>query len=339
MLSATLTAGRRFNMEAGVMRIAIKVRLATIGYHLNRPKTMRSRRLVWLLLVLLFVASVGGLAAWRLGFLSRRPPTQFDGSLAYTQVLRQMDFGPRITGTDGNYAAGSYIVQQLRAQGWAAEFQPFDYRGVHARNIVARANVGKGPVIILGAHYDTRRRADQDPSHPSLPVPGADDGASGVAVLLELARSLDRAPLQHEIWLAFFDAEDNGDLDGWDWIVGSTYMAQHLSLKPQSMILVDMVGDADQAIYMDSNSNPQLSAQIWAVAAQLGYVQNFIPVPRYAMLDDHTPFAQAGIPAVDIIDFDYPYWHTAADTPDKVSPASLERVGRTLETFLETQDK
>ena len=158
-------------------------------------------------------------------------------------------------------------------------------------------------------------------------------------MLLEIARSLDRSRVHNEIWLAFFDAEDNGELDGWDWIVGSTYMAQHLTVKPQSMILVDMVGDADQNIYMDSNSDGQLSAQIWAQAAQLGYVQYFVPVLRYAMLDDHTPFAQAGIPAVDIIDFDYPYWHTVADTADKVSPVSLERVGRTLEAYLEKPDK
>lgn len=306
---------------------------------MTRRETIRIHRRLYLALVVLVAILVGGLATWRLGFLSPRPPTQFDGALAYTQVLRQMDFGPRITGTDGNFAAGNYIVQQLVKFGWTAEFQPFDYQGVHARNIIARANVGKGPVIILGAHYDTRRRADHDPNHPDQPVPGANDGASGVAVLLEMARTLDLSRVHHEIWLAFFDAEDNGDLDGWNWVVGSTYMAQHLTIKPQSMILLDMVGDANQNIYMDSNSDPQLSAQIWSVAAQLGYVQYFIPVPRYAMLDDHTPFVQAGISSVDIIDFDYPYWHTVADTADKLSPASLEHVGRTLESFLENQDK
>lgn len=302
-------------------------------------ETIRTRRRVWLVLVIIIIAVVAGLSAWQLGFLRRKPPTQFDGALAYTEVLRQMDFGPRITGSDGNIAAGNLIAQTLRKRGWQAEFQPFDYRGTHARNIVGRANVGRGPVIILGAHYDTRRRADQDPSHPDRPVPGADDGASGVAVLLELARSLDLSQVNHEIWLAFFDAEDNGDLDGWDWIVGSTYMAQNLAIRPQAMILVDMVGDANQAIYLDSNSDAQLSDQIWSEAAQLGYAQNFIAQPRYAMLDDHTPFVQARIPAVDIIDFEYPYWHTVADTADKVSPASLERVGRTLAAFLEKQDK
>jgi glutaminyl-peptide cyclotransferase len=296
---------------------------------------MRTRRLAWLLLVVLFILALVGLVGWRLGFLARQSPAEFDGALAYTQVLRQMDFGPRITGTDGNLAAGNYIVQQLKAHGWQADFQPFDYKGVRARNIIARANIGQGPIIILGAHYDTRRRADQDPARGSQPVPGADDGASGVAVLLELARSLDLKQVHHEVWLAFFDAEDNGDLDGWDWIVGSTYMAQHLTVGPQSMILVDMVGDKDQTFYFDSNSNPALSVHIWSVAAQLGYAANFIPAPRYAMLDDHTPFAQAGIPAVDIIDFDYPYWHTTADTADKISPDSLQRVGRTLETYLQ----
>ncbi len=306
---------------------------------MNNHEAIRNRRLAWFGLVAVFITILVSLVAWQLGFLARKSPSQFDGTLAYTQVLRQMDFGPRISGTDGNYAAGNYIVQQLRKLGWQTDFQPFDYKGVHARNIMARANVGRGPVIIVGAHYDTRRRADRDPEHLDQPVPGADDGASGVAVLLELARSLNLSTVHNEIWLAFFDAEDNGDLDGWDWIVGSTYMAQHLTVQPQAMILVDMVGDADQAIFMDSNSNPQLSAKIWATAAQLGYVKNFIPVPRYAMLDDHTPFAQAGIPAVDIIDFDYPYWHTVADTADKLSAASLEHVGRTLATFLENQDK
>src|SRR5258708_22063032 len=118
---------------------------------------MRSHRLLWLMLVLVAIAAVGALAAWRLGFLTRKPPSQFDGALAYTQVLRQMDFGPRITGTDGNYATANYIVQQLHTLGWQAGFQPIDYRDVHARHIITRGNVGKGPLIILVARYDTRR--------------------------------------------------------------------------------------------------------------------------------------------------------------------------------------
>jgi Zn-dependent M28 family amino/carboxypeptidase len=167
-------------------------------------------------------------------------------------------------------------------------------------------------------------------------VPGANDGASGVAVLLELARAINVDKVHHEVWLAFFDAEDDGQIDGWDWIVGSTYMANSLSVQPQAMILVDMVGDTEQNFYFDGNSDPSLSQKVWAIAAQLGYGDYFIPQVKYSMIDDHTPFVQRGIPSIDIIDFDYPYWHTIADTADKVSPVSLGRVGETLQFFLET---
>jgi Zn-dependent M28 family amino/carboxypeptidase len=105
---------------------------------------------------------------------------------------------------------------------------------------------------------------------------------------------------------------------------------------PVAMILVDMVGDSDQQFYFEANSNADLSGRIWSTAAQLGYGDHFIPQVRWSMIDDHIPFLQRGIPSVDIIDFDFPYHHTVADTPDKVSAESLERVGRTLEVFLET---
>jgi glutaminyl-peptide cyclotransferase len=185
----------------------------------------------------------------------------------------------------------------------------------------------------LGAHYDTRRSADEE--DPSIPVLGANDGASGVAVLLELARVLDRDRLSGQVWLAFFDAEDNGRLDGWEWCVGSSYMATHLEVVPEAVIVVDMVGDTDQQLYLEGNSDPVLQRRLWEIAATLGYTDTFISEYRWTMYDDHVPFARQGIPAVDIIDFDYPYWHTTQDTPDKVSPESLERVGRVLETFLE----
>jgi glutaminyl-peptide cyclotransferase len=163
------------------------------------------------------------------------------------------------------------------------------------------------------------------------------DGASGVAVLLELARVLDLDLIPHELWLAFFDFEDQGGggMPDWDWIVGSTYMAQNLEVEPQAMILVDMIGDADQQLYYEGYSDPELRAEIWELAASLGYGDVFIPEVRHYMLDDHRPFLDRGIPAVDIIDFDYAYWHTVEDTADKAAPESLERVGRTLEAWLE----
>ncbi len=307
---------------------------------MKTAEAMRTRRLAVGITIGLIGLSLIALAAlvW-VGAFDKPGPVTFDGESAYAHVLAQMALGPRITGTEGSLAAGDHLAAELTQLGWAVEFQPFVYQGVQARNLIARANVGQGPIIILGAHYDTRRRADQDPHTPEAPVPGANDGASGVAVLLELARTLDLEVVPNEIWLAYFDAEDNGRLDGWDWIAGSTYMAANLTVEPEAMILVDMIGDADQQIYFDRNSDAALSARVWAVAAQLGYGDYFIPLPKYTMLDDHIPFRDRGIPAIDIIDFDYPYWHTTADTADKVSAESLERVGRTLEAFLEKHDE
>ena len=260
---------------------------------------------------------------------------KFDGQAAFQYVLAQMAIGSRPTGTEAGRKTGDYIGEQLRKCGWQVEEQEFLYRGVTGRNIIGKA--GKGPVAIVGAHYDTRRVADNDPD-PALrtePVPGANDGASGVAVLLELACTLDKNRLQNEVWLTFFDAEDNGRLEGWDFIAGSTELAGRLTVMPEMVIIADMIGDRDQQIYKEQNSSPVLVERIWSIAARLGYEQAFLPTTKWSMQDDHTPFLLRGIPAVDLIDFDYPYWHTTQDTTDKVAPESLERVGRVLQTLLE----
>ncbi len=295
----------------------------------------------------IMVIGLMGIAAWfglvAYGFVPKPPPTptplvgQFDGLAAYRHVLVQTDLGPRPTGSEAHRKSGDYIIAHLKETGWQVEEQPFIYREVPGRNIIGRA--GSGPIVIVGAHYDTRRRADNDPdpARRSEPVLGANDGGSGVAVLLELARSLNKPRLKNEVWLVFFDAEDNGGLDGWEFIAGSRYMAQNLTVLPRAVIIVDMVGDADQQIYKERNSSSALQTQLWEIAARLGYEQFFISTYKWSMTDDHTPFLRRGIPAVDIIDFDYPYWHTTQDTPDKLAPASLERVGRVLKTFLETQ--
>jgi glutaminyl-peptide cyclotransferase len=265
-------------------------------------------------------------------------PLTFDGDSAFEYLLAQMEFGPRWPGSPGHAAVGDYIVEQLSALGWQVEEQLFDYQGLQGRNIIGRANQGIGPVIILGAHYDTRKIADQTPGSQE-PVPGAVDGASGVAVLLELARTLNLDVINREIWLAFFDLEDNGSdgMPGFDWIVGSSYMAANLPVRPEAMVLVDMIGDADQQLYYEGNSDRELQAFLWQIAAELGYEDYFIPEIRYTMIDDHVPFIRQGIPAVDIIDFDYPYWHTVEDTADKASPESLLRVGQTIQTWLESR--
>lgn len=264
----------------------------------------------------------------------------FDGNSAFDYLESQLAFGPdRWPGSKGHQQTGDFIVAQLAELQWQVEVQPFIYNGVAVRNIIGKANIGRGSVIIIGAHYDTRRVADQTPGAAAqgLAVPGAVDGASGVAVLLELARTLNLDVVPHEIWLAFFDAEDNGNngIEGWDWIAGSQYMADNLVITPEAMVLVDMVGDADQQLYYEGNSDATLRAELWQIADSLGHGEHFIPELGHTMIDDHVPFARLGIPAVDIIDFDYPYWHTVEDTADKASPESLWRVGQTLEFWLE----
>lgn len=264
------------------------------------------------------------------------PPLVFDGQVALRHAEAQMAFGPRPTGSDAAQRTAEYIVEKLEEAGWDTDEQTFEYHGVLGRNLIGRAARDDSPVVILGAHYDTRRVADNEPSDsPDVAVPGANDGASGVAVLLELARVLDQNLVRVEVWLAFFDAEDNGRLDGWEWIVGSNVFAEHLEVTPEYVIVVDMVGDANQQFYYEGYSDRVLMERLWKIAADLGYSDNFIPEIRHYMLDDHRPFVDREIPAVDIIDFDYPYWHTAQDSLDKISAASLERVGRVLETFLE----
>jgi glutaminyl-peptide cyclotransferase len=262
-------------------------------------------------------------------------PLRFEGEQAYQYVLAQEAFGPRPTGSEAGWATGDYIIQQLERLGWTVETQEFVFQGVRGRNIIGKA--GQGPLMIIGAHYDTRPVADHDPdpANREQPILGANDGGSGVAVLLELAHVLDREALDQQVWLAFFDAEDRGRLDGWPFSVGAREMAQNLVIRPQAVVVVDMVGDADQNIYYERNSDPELSAELWAIAADLGYSDSIIPQPKYTIIDDHLPFVEQGISSVDIIDFDYPYWHTLEDTADKVSPTSLERVGRMLEVWLQ----
>jgi glutaminyl-peptide cyclotransferase len=278
------------------------------------------------LILLLILAAVGGILLIR----SLRPaaPRPFDGQQAYADVVYQVSLGPRTPGSSAHAQIERWIQEELEHAGWEVIVQETTWNGQPVRNILARRS-SEPPVLLLGAHYDSRPVADQDTGPESgLPVPGANDGASGVAVLLELARSLpaDSIPL----WLVFFDAEDGGNLPGGEWIAGSRAFAASMTVRPQAVVIVDMVGDANLELYYERNSDPLLRAEIWSQAAALGYEQDFVPELRYNMIDDHTPFIEQGIPSVLIIDFDYPYWHTRADTPDKVSAESLQAVGDTL---------
>jgi Zn-dependent M28 family amino/carboxypeptidase len=262
----------------------------------------------------------------------------FDGQLAFNDVKYQVDLGPRTMGSAAHGQASNWIVSKLQNLNWQVETQETVIYGQAVKNIIAKR--GKGtPWIILASHYDSRSFADQDPNpeYQKLPVMGANDGASSVAILLEIARDLP-VILNEQIWLVFLDDEDNGTSSGSGWANGSQYFVSKLIGTPDSVVVLDMVGDKDLNIYMERNSNPELNAEIWDVAKGLGYSQ-FIPKYKYDLIDDHIPFIEAGITAVDVIDFDYPYWHTTNDTLDKVSAESLKIVGETILKWLEQYQK
>jgi Zn-dependent M28 family amino/carboxypeptidase len=282
---------------------------------------------------------LGGAVGWYVYLRLSQPapePIAFDGQRAYADVQTQVEFGPRIPGSEGHAKIQAWMQEELVRARWQVEIQESEALGHPIENVIARRS-DEPPQIILGAHYDSRIFADSDPdpSQHTNYVPGANDGASGVAVLLELARSLPEETVP--VWLVFFDAEDNGRIAGWDWILGSREFVKNNPVSPRAVIIVDMIGDAELNIYKERNSNPDLTDEIWDVAKGLGYESKFIPEYKHSMLDDHTPFLQAGIPAVDIIDFDYPYWHTVQDTPDKVSPESLKAVGETVRVWVMQQ--
>jgi len=258
---------------------------------------------------------------------------RFDGRRALRDVETQLKLGPRTIGSEAHAKAVDWMVAGLKGAGWTVEIQEALNAGKKIRNVVAGRG-SDGPWIILGAHYDSRFRADQDPDPQkrTLPVQGANDGASGVAVLMELARTIPK-DLKKQITLVFFDAEDNGEIEGWDWILGSKAYAARLTGKPDAVVIVDMIGDADLNIYREGNSDSGLTDEIWRTAARLKIPQ-FIDEPKYQILDDHIPFLNRGFRAADIIDFDYPHWHTTADTLDKVSAASLQAVGDVLLAWL-----
>lgn len=262
-------------------------------------------------------------------------PASFDGERALQDVAYQVNLGPRTPGSRAHRALRAWLVERLSRAGWQVTEQSLLVAGHEVVNVVAQRGQGR-PWLVLGAHYDSRLWADQDPdpARRRAAVPGANDGASGVAVLLELARTLPQ-DTPGTLWLVFFDAEDNGEIPGWEeWSLGARGFVHTLPAAPDAAVIVDMVGDADLNLYQERNSTPALVDSIWKQAADSGFEAVFIPRPKYRILDDHLPFLQAAIPAVDIIDFDYPYWHTTQDTVDKVSADSLRAVGQTLLDWL-----
>jgi len=273
------------------------------------------------------------LAAWLLVSCGSKPssnlspePRNFEGDRALSDVAWQLELGPRVPGGEAHTMTGDRIIEELGLTGWEVQEQTFEYEQTSLRNIIASQGSSDGPLIIIGAHYDTRPISDRDLEFPTRPVPGANDGASGVAVLLELARSMPPGSLNDcQFQLVFFDAEDSGGAVGWPWSVGARHFVETLAQSPESVVVVDMIGDAELEVFYEANSTPELREQIWQSAAALGYEQ-FTPELRHSILDDHTPFLQNGIPAAVLIDFDYPYWHTQRIHSTKYPPAAWRRL-------------
>jgi glutaminyl-peptide cyclotransferase len=273
--------------------------------------------------------------------------TAFDAARAFNHVKAQVAFGPRPAGSAALERAREYIVKELKSYGLKAslqEFTPTTPQGkVRMKNIVAELPGASPSTVIIGSHYDTKFFKDQT-------FVGANDGASSTAAVLEIARVMAeeqkagrQRPFTYQF--VFFDGEEafcsewSECLGGKDNTYGSRHFVEQLKKQKRldtvkAMILLDMVGDKDLTIPREETSSAWLVNTIWGTAKEIGYAKQFPARPFSIGDDDHMPFLRAGIPAVDIIDFEYgtgnhdnSYWHTPEDTLDKVSAESLKVVG------------
>lgn len=283
------------------------------------------------------------------------PLVNFDADSAYSYVARQLAFGPRVPNTEAHRQAGDWIASELRRHGASVteqtmKLKAFDGTVLDSRNIFAQFNPEARQRILLLAHWDSRPWADEDPDPAKrhLPVDGANDGASGVAVLLEIARQLNHVNPGKGIDILMADAEDWGE-DGNDdsWAMGTRYFATNPPVKgysPDFAILLDMVGGENATFcreYFSEKAAPQVAEKLWSTANRLGYGNIFLNRMGSAVLDDHVELIKAGIPAIDIIEY-HPgeesgfnsRWHTTSDNLEGISTETLKGVGDTLITFL-----
>lgn len=272
-----------------------------------------------------------------------KPPAEiqwnaFSGDRAYANAQKLVGFGPRPSGSPALARCATYLTTVLQDYGLDADEQTFlapTPRGpIQFRNIIAKTRGprgGPGQVIVIGAHYDTKWMTN-------LTFVGANDGASGAAVLLEMARV---ASTQPNLWFVFFDGEEaTRDYGAEDGLHGSKFFVEELKGAGRvnwirAAVILDMVGDRQLNITMPVNSDPHLVEHVFEAARDTGF-RDYFHYGTTAITDDHVPFRQAGIPAVDLIDFEFgsgsgmnDFWHTEKDTLDKISPRSLEIAGQT----------
>jgi len=283
---------------------------------------------------------------------TRKNIPTFDGNNAYQYIVEQCNFGPRNPGSKGHEEFAIFLEKYLLEFTKNVTIQEFNYiehiTGVERRgkNIIAQFNIDAENRLLIGAHWDTRAFSDEDSDEKnrSLPILGANDGASGTSVLMELAKIFSQNNPPMGIDLVFFDAEDVG-ISGKPktYAMGSEYFSKNLPIKkPKNAIIVDMVGDKYLQIPIERFSyqiNPKLVKEIWSLADELN-LSAFEYRIGYEIYDDHVPlWENAQIPAIDIIDFDYPnlfynHWHTQNDLPENCSPQSLQQIGTLLLNYI-----
>ncbi len=269
----------------------------------------------------------------------------FDGEKAFNHLIKQCDFGPRDPGSVGHSKALEYYLATFSLLADTVFAQNFKDKmprtgiEVQMNNVIARFNTYSPKQIVISAHWDTRPWAENSNSimRKNSPIIGANDGASGVAVILELANIFHKNPPPIGINLVLFDAEDYGVAgDNWSYCIGSQYFARNLPIPyPEYSINIDMVADRQPEFFIERISyqqNAPLVMELWELSEKLG-LKAFKKQAKHAVFDDHVPLYEiAGIPAINIIDFDYPnervnYHHTHNDIVQNCSPEGMSQVG------------
>lgn len=291
-------------------------------------------------ILLLSVFSVGIVSC---GLSEYVKPPQFNADRAFSYLEQQVAFGPRVPGSKSSADCRNFFYETFQTLKIPVDSQTFTFFDLYSQTNIPMVNVIGSvvsnpdyPTIVLMAHYDCRPRTDHafDKKFAEDPLDGASDGASGVAVLMELAHMFAEQKPELNIDIVFVDGEDWGKAgDIQFYMLGSKEFARKgIRGKYKFGIVIDLVGDKDLTIYREQfseNSSKSLNDLIFETAAKL-QVNGFIDSVKYAIYDDHLSLITAGIPAVDIIDFDYKYWHTEFDTPENCSKESLESVGKVV---------
>lgn len=284
------------------------------------------------------------------------PTRAFDGARAHELAAAQVAFGPRVPGTPGHRRTAEWLDSLLRTRADTVILQRWDHVTLDGDtlplvNLIARFNPGSAERLLFVAHWDTRPRSDGPgvaPGDSATPVPGANDGASGVAVLLGVADAMAASPPAVGVDLLFVDGEDYGDFSQKkDVMIGSRYYAQHpIGAPPLYAVVFDMVGDRELRLPREGNSlvaAPEVVELVWTTAADAGHADVFVAHDGTTVNDDHVELQKGGIRAVDVIDFSYgpnhSWWHTPHDTMDKISARSLEIVGSVALRLVQRQER